>query len=339
MRKLAVALVAAFIVWTGVWFWVANAIETMFSDWVTASRANGTQITHGPVSISGFPIAWHLQILKPELSVTAPFMSWRGDEVVAKFHRPWPGGEVPLEFPGQHVLSVGTGSAAYSGYLQAMQPDGWAWIDASGVAEVGVDLRQLEARAQPHGPAAQVARARASFRPNPSMDGAPGAALADITLDLTDLTLPHTPPGGLGREVARVVAELKPKGRAFRLPLPQAVAMWRDAGGTIEVERSTVVWGPLTVDANGTLALDDKNRPIGAGVARIRGFVATIEALAEGGLMTATQATSMKITLNLLSRPVGEGLGRELELPLTAQNGRLYGAGIPLMPVWPLKLE
>jgi hypothetical protein len=160
-----------------------------------------------------------------------------------------------------------------------------------------------------------------------------------VSLDLTDLTLPQPPPGGLGARVARAIADLSLKGRITHLPLPQAVAIWRDGGGTVEVPRATLVWGPLTIDANGTLALDALNRPIGAGTARVRGFSPTIDALVESGAVSARDGTAAKIALNLISRPVGEGLGRELEVPITAQDGQFYAAGFKLMPVRALRLE
>jgi hypothetical protein len=343
MRRLSivlVALLAAAAGWAGVWFYFAGQIEEQIAHWKADRQSEGLRVAHGPVTVSGFPFAWRVQIAQPDLADTfSPGWSWRGEAVVATIS-PWKRGEVPLEFPGEHFLATGTGAAARSVSARAERPEGWAWIDAAGqIAEVGLDLRGLEARLGPDTPPATAFRARVSLRPRSNKDPARADVTADVSLDLTDLTLPQPPPGGLGARVARAIADLSLKGRITHLPLPQAVAIWRDGGGTVEVPRATLVWGPLTIDANGTLALDALNRPIGAGTARVRGFSPTIDALVESGAVSARDGTAAKIALNLISRPVGEGLGRELEVPITAQDGQFYAAGFKLMPVRALRLE
>ena len=54
-------------------------------------------------------------------------------EKVSATITPWGArGEVPLAFPGNQVLTSGTGATARTLYVHANEPDGWAWIDAAG---------------------------------------------------------------------------------------------------------------------------------------------------------------------------------------------------------------
>lgn len=343
MRRFLVAglivIVLAVAAWTGAWFYFAGQVEGAVDEWAAARGAEGVKIAHGPVSVSGFPFAWAVTIAQPDAVAThPPFWSWHGAAVAAEI-RPWMRGEVPLAFPGEHVLTLGAGPGTRSIAARAEQPAGWAWVDGSGrLAEIGLDLRGLDVSVTPENQRAHVAQARLGIRPQ-SARGDAIPAVADVSLDLMDLTLPQAPANGFGRDVARVIVDATLKGKVERLPLPLAIAVWRDGGGIVDVRRATMMWGPLAIEADGTLALDAQNRPLGAGTARVRGYGETIDALVGSGAVGARDGATVKIALNLLARPAGNGQGRELEVPLTVQDGRLYAAGFALMRVQPLKLE
>ena len=56
-------------------------------------------------------------------------------------------------------------------------------------------------------------------------------------------------------------------------------ALWRDAGGTVEVDRMTFAYGPLKLEANGTVALDTGLQPQAAFSIRAEGVFRAVEAL------------------------------------------------------------
>ena len=80
-------------------------------------------------------------------------------------------------------------------------------------------------------------------------------------------------------------------------PLVQAIAAWRDAGGTIELDHLQLNWGGLGVTANGTIALDQDLQPIGAFSGGIEGFGAILSALVEAGRLSTEQAALAQIAL------------------------------------------
>src|SRR5260221_522214 len=105
--------------------------------------------------------------------------------------------------------------------------------------------------------------------------------------------------------------------------LRQALATWRDDGGTIELEEGALRWGSLAASANGTLALDAALQPIGALTATIENHNAVIDAAVAGGTLRADDANLAKVLLGLMAKPGADGKKR-LTLPVTLQNRRLY---------------
>jgi hypothetical protein len=100
---------------------------------------------------------------------------------------------------------------------------------------------------------------------------------------------------------------------------------WRDADGVLEVEGLAIDWPPVVVTFDGTLALDEQLRLLGAGTADIRGMSEVLDKLVERGVVKSAEATVAKLALALLTRPAKDGGGAVVRLPLTAQDGMLRG--------------
>jgi hypothetical protein len=121
-------------------------------------------------------------------------------------------------------------------------------------------------------------------------------------------------------------------------PLDQAVAAWRDDGGTIEVRRLTFAASSVNVLANGTLALDNQMRPMGAATAAIRGFDEALDRLTRAGTVNPRDAQLAKLLLAAVAQPNADG-ERVLNVPVTGQNGWLYVGPMRLTRLDPLKLK
>lgn len=119
------------------------------------------------------------------------------------------------------------------------------------------------------------------------------------------------------------------------LPAPAApatwAAAWRDGGGSLEIQKLNLVWGPLTVAGSATLALDDQLQPMGAGNSRIVGYDATLDALAGNGVLTRSAAKAAKAVLSLLADTPPGGEQPEVEVPLTLQLRTLSMRQVPLV--------
>src|SRR5262249_34861915 len=112
-------------------------------------------------------------------------------------------------------------------------------------------------------------------------------------------------------------------------PLPEAIAAWRDDGGTIEVNHLVLVSAPIDFDGNGTLALDAQNRVQFSFVGRLRGYAETVDALARAGTLPPWQAIAIAGALRAFQRQGLDGR-QEIQAQADTVDGQLYLNRIPL---------
>ncbi len=113
------------------------------------------------------------------------------------------------------------------------------------------------------------------------------------------------------------------KGALAPGPLDQALALWRDAGGTLDIDKAHVETGGTTLDLTGTLALDGAMQPEGALTATITGADKAVDAVVAAGGMEARYAGIAKSVLRAISAPTGTGADA-LRVPLTLEDRRLF---------------
>jgi hypothetical protein len=344
MRRIALAapillaLLAA--AWSAFWFHAAGMIETGVAEWVEARRAQGFAVEYASLAVEGFPFHWRVAIDQPHLAGIGPAgWDWRGDRAVATL-QPWALRDIPLSFAGAHRISGGTGDLAETVLVSATRPAGRIMLDEDGrLDRLSFDLGDATIRRDADPAAISIARLRLEVRPYRRPDPASGADVLDLAFDAETVKLPAAPPNGLGDVIAKAHTILSVKGALPPGPLQQSIPAWRDAGGVIDANRIALRWGPLEIDGDGTLALDDEERPLGAFTARIRGYGETIDALAMSGLVRPREAAAVKIALNMLARQDDPRGARALKIPVTAQDGRLTVAGFPLARIPALRFE
>ena len=96
-------------------------------------------------------------------------------------------------------------------------------------------------------------------------------------------------------------------------------------------------WDALALEANGTLSLDNQLRPQAALSAEIAGYEAVLDGFAAAGAMAVRDASIAKTFLNLMAKT--KAGRRVLEVPLSAQNGKLYVGPLPLVEFGPVLPE
>ncbi|MFT6558077.1 DUF2125 domain-containing protein [Sneathiella sp.] len=114
-----------------------------------------------------------------------------------------------------------------------------------------------------------------------------------------------------------------------------AITAWRENGGSIDIQELLFFKGDTEIVTNGTLALDEANRPIGAFSANIKGFNDLIEAFVDAGRLNRKNIQTVEFAVNLLARENEEGV-RVLKIPLTFQTGGIYLGPIFLGKIDPL---
>ena len=345
---LAIATAAGAMLWTGAWVLVASRIESGVLAWVEARRAEGLTAEYRRLDVSGWPWRWRVEIEGPSMAgagmvgTETSRWSWRGQALIVEV-RPWAPGEMALTFPGEHWIKAGAGAQSEA-TLSAARPEGRAQLTEGGrLAGLARDLGEaVLKRAIDPGPTL-IGRARVSIRPRRAEGGSTDGGLApgpiDARAEIENVRLPAPPRGPLGANVQLALVDLSLKGRVPAGALGPALAAWRDDGGTIEINRARLAWGSFGLDGSGSFALDAHGRPLAAASARVTGYADGVDALVAAGLVRAREGAGAKIALNLLARAESAGRPGEVTLPLSAQDGQLFIAGIPLLRLQPLRLD
>ena len=348
-RRTRIVILAGLIVllaaagWSFAWLRIADRTRSEVEGWVAARRADGLKVDYTTIAVTGYPLHWRVTVTQPNMAGAGPTeWTWQGYAVEADL-APWSTREVPVRFPGDQRFSVGAGNVAETWTLNAARPDGRIAVDERGrLDHLALDLGDvtLTRAADPAPTHADHFTADAQLHrgPEESQTADHQTAVFDLILALDNATLGRTPAQVLGTQVAHAELNLSFKGRLPVGTLANSIAAWRDDGGTIDINRVAVKWGPVDADGNGTLALDEQNRPLGAFTARWRGYDETIDALQATGQLKPFPAAAAKIALRALARQNKDGPD-EVQIPLTAQDGRLFVAGLPLLPVPALRFQ
>jgi len=258
--------------------------------------------------------------------------SWRTDVLSARA-RPWS--------PNRFTIDAATGhDVEYTvrGVRQralASSTDLRFDVELRGGLIDKVTARGRDLRIAVEGMTGSFGAARVDLRYDVDGTGAGGVRGPSFALSVSELVLPFDELEnlGIGGHIARFAAAATLTGPLVRGPFPRAVAAWRDGGGVVHVNTLRIEWGDLRLDGDGTIALDDSFRPIGALTTRVLGVSETINALRDAGTLSPREAAIARITLRVLA---GASEGGKMLLPVTAQFGKLYVGPVAVLEIPPL---
>lgn len=357
----SVALAAILGAYAIYWHIAAGTLADGIGRWAAERRAEGYEIAYGEPVIAGFPFRLEAQIEAPVIGspppaagATTPQWRWAGPRLTLHA-RPWTPLDAEASAPGRHDLEIWSGAEPRRYVLDATEAVGQASVGADGrvtvasarfadllIAEDGHDDRNLLAET-----------ASIAVEPGTVEGGDHSKPSLGFRLALAGLVLPPDAETPLGRDVARLELDgallgriEPPRDAAGDVPssaapasLRQALALWRDDGGTLELARVVTDWGPLGLSGSGTFALDAALQPIGAMSTTITGHDAVIDALVAAGVVGPRDGGLAKILLGVLAKPSPVDGTPELTVPLTLQDGYLWAGPAKLVPLptimWP----
>jgi hypothetical protein len=137
----------------------------------------------------------------------------------------------------------------------------------------------------------------------------------------------------LDQRVERARLEAVLVGAIPQGPRREALHRWRAAGGKLEIQALSLVWGELSLNGHGTLVLDRELRPEGRITTRVRGLPKTLDRLADAGVIKRNVAATIKFALLALAGAGGNG---EMVVPVTLRDGSLYLGPVPLLRLSPV---
>jgi len=316
------------------WFYIAAQLEKGINDWVAFQRQRGVTVAFERTSIGGFPFAFSTTFRQPHIAgaFAGQSFDWRGSDVE--------GSVSPLDLhamtfsgPGHHALDLGAGPAMVDANDLSVRLGLDNFGQVSSLALKFADLKVVF----PDGQAVAAASGDATLAagPPPKSDADP---LLQFGLSAKELKLPEgialltADPLGEARIVGTV------KGPMPIAPLRQALASWRDAGGTVEVTDFALAQATLALSGSATVALDDTLQPIVAANLKARGLAATLDLLASQRRIYPEDALKMKLFVKGAERDTKEGY-KEVATGLTVQGGYLSWGPFKLAKVpviqWP----
>jgi len=322
-----VAAVAAYGAW---WLALARAVDKGIQEWIEARRAEGWRIEHGRIETSGFPFRLIAEVEGPKLA--AQGWSWSG-AVVRAVAKPWDFGHIFAMAEGPQLFGFEFDGQRREATLEAEKMLASFRQTEGRIRRADVDLTKPVLASAAFGGTTSAERLQIHFRANSGETADRPADTADVALSADGALLPAERAGPLGPALSRASMRARLKGEIGGSK--EALAAWRDGGGTIEIDGAKLVWGPLEAELNATLALDKAWRLLGAGTLKARGYDKTIDAVEAAKLLRPVEAQMLRIALAVKAKRDADPRAF-VELPVTAQDGRLSVGPVPVLRLQPL---
>lgn len=319
----------------GYWFYwnhLAEGLRAGLDRWVADRRAEGIDVRHGPVEVSGFPYRLLLTVDSPAISVprqpAGP--SWSAASLDV-YLQPWNLRHVILQPQGAQQLGWDAHDGRKATVIRSADTRiSVRFSDAGRLETIATDIHEMVADGD--SPVRQAGRLQFHYRDN---DGqAPDRPKDSTNLALTGddimLTAGLVPIGDTYQQAAlSVLLRPLPAGTT-----PAALDAWRDESGVIDVSRIAFLTDRLRVSGDGTVALDLNRRPEGAMTFVVHGADQFIDALTAQGRMSEIARVGLRMAVSALEKTDKEG-NRTVTLPLTIQDGIVSLLGFKLFPVPP----
>ncbi|KAF0115313.1 MAG: hypothetical protein FD149_1629 [Rhodospirillaceae bacterium] len=307
----------------GWWSYTVATLQDTLALWSVRQRSQGWDVELPEPVIGGFPFGIVATFGPTTLAETAGGWSWRSPGGEATVH-PLNAGRVTLRIPGRHTIRL---PPAWGGALVTLDAEGLmveithTWGGRPQHYIVTLDGARIEGFAAPV--AVHAAHGTVQWR-----DDEPSVIVA--TFDGKGIDLPPALDLPVGPRVEAVTLKSEVRGAIPPGDLAQALAKWREAGGTLEVNSLLIHWPPLKVQASGTLALDEQLQPVGALSARVQGLFEALDSLSRRGVIRARDTSMAKVVLGMLAQPPQEGGPPVISLPLTIQAREMLAGPVRL---------
>lgn len=320
-RRIVLSLTAlvlvALIAYAAYWYYVAGQLRDQLEPWAQSRADQGYLVRWDDAQVNGFPGSFRFDFTNLSFGTMRPVPVALNAATLSAWAMPWNLKHWEFTAPSGARLVEPTNSAGFD----AQHLDGAVDVEGRTVAAVDLTAVGLSGVGLAQGIAVGDAEAHIELPATPPQ-GHTDTSLG-LSLQVSQATLPNAVPG-FGNTLSGFTVAAQVKGVLPPGPFAQALAQWRDSGGTIEIEALRVRWGSLLLDTSGTLALDNALQPEGAFSAMITGQDQAVDVAVMTGALRPEQASAAKAVLGLLAKPDGKGGENAITLPLTIQNEQLF---------------
>jgi hypothetical protein len=301
------------------WMIVARRIENGVAAWAQSMRAREVDAQWQRMGVGGFPVGFRIDLRQvvlrdrslhpaPELHIPALRAS----------AAPWDFDDWRLNAPAGLSADLAAAGDRLPLHLAADTADGAAAFDAER-STIWLRLQNLSAAI---GGTVHIRVADGWItlpEKRPRRHTQPNFGLA---ADLHRVQLPAAA-RALGDTIEELAFGITVKGALPRGNLIRALAAWRDAGGTIELDNLDLRWGGLGATATGTIALDRDLQPIGGFSGAIEGYDRILRALVQTGRMRRGDAGLAQLALTMLAKAGPDGRP-QIATSFTIENGQMF---------------
>lgn len=327
IAAIPVLLVAAHVTY---WHVTSDRLRSGLETWMAEQRARGWQVDAGPPARGGWPRTASVSI--PNLTFRhigrdlPGELSWTSAEATASvsLYRP---DQLVIELAGpQHVRVADAPDAIATADQFQLSVDP---VEA-GRLPIALHVQSLRLEPAAGGWHATVGLLNADASILPAARRSEPAVTVSVAAEAISL------PGNVKWPLGPNISSLSFAG-ALNGPLPSErgsagwAGAWRDGGGSLEISRFVMGWGPLGLTAAATVALDDRLQPAGSGNAGLIGYAETLDRLAGAGALSRSAAMAAKAVLSLMAGSADGGASPRVDVPLVLQYRTLSMGQVPLL--------
>jgi hypothetical protein len=298
------------------WRYVAGQLRDQLAPWAEAQAAEGYIVHWDRVSVAGFPGPFRFKFDHLALGTARPVPLTATAARAEAWAMPWNLNHWEFTTPNGAQLAEPSNSAG----VTTRRLDGTVEVTAGKITAIDVAAIDIAGTGLAEGVAIGDAAAHIELPPRPPQSHTDIAV--GLSLQLDQATLPVALPA-FGHTLSGLSVAGQVKGALPPGPFTEALARWRDDGGTLELESLRLRWGALLIDASGTLALDRALQPEGAFSAVITGQDSAVDVAVMSGALKPGEAGAAKALFGLLAKPKADGQ-EALTLPMTIENQQLY---------------
>ena len=320
-RRLVLPLVPVVLLglYVGYWFVGAAMMRGEIDRLIESQRAQGIEVEVESLEVGGFPFSFEAQAV--DFVVRAPDGGgWRGGGVRAGAAT-WNWSEVAFDLadhltvtlpgspPATLTVTEGSGTVRLGGPTRIR--DGNAAFSDLVLLMEGTDAITADTVTVSMAPPEEAADGRSRHR-----------AIAEMNaIALPQALAAMVGAAGLDRPVDRVAVDLAIAEPVPRQPRAAELAAWRDGGGDVIVNRLSILWGALEIEAGGRLGLDQQLQPEGTLTARVRGADRLVDALIQAGVLDQGNAGFIRAGMAMLSGAPGTPDAGVITAPLRIADG------------------
>ncbi len=312
---LGVLVLAVVAVW-----WIARGeVAAALDNAQQQARAQGYDFRHRGASFSGFPLQLEVSLDQPEVAWNGG--KWRGPKAItggAWLTDPF---EVRLLGPGPHRVEFGP----FRLQVDSRVAEALVEVGTKGAEALQLTLRDSDIVVLGESGRGDMAQLDLTAAPLPPLKN--DQRVMAINLDLASLVLPPVAADQLvvlGPEIQSLSVRAGLSGPLPPIPKKEAVEVWRQGDGHLDLDRLSLRWGDLRIEASGRLQLDQVSRPAGILDLEVAGLPLLLQALAAQGKLDSGMARTYGSLLGGMARPRPNREGRWIALPLVLRDGRAF---------------